>query len=117
VRWDTKSCLGSQSQDQDWHPRVQSERDLKSARRDDEETQELVEEKTAGGKPLERSVAEASEELSLRRRKASARAKAAYIAAPIPRALAQAEWHRRSCSGPRGPRNLDGRIQSTDRRG
>ncbi|MGH8289314.1 MAG: hypothetical protein ACREV7_09845 [Steroidobacteraceae bacterium] len=56
--------------------KVQGEGDYESARRYDEETKRFVEEKTQGGKPLEGSASEASDELTPEEKKARARAKA-----------------------------------------
>lgn len=55
--------------------KVQGEGDYESARRYDEETQRFVDEKTKGGKPLEGSASEASDELTPEEKEARSRAK------------------------------------------
>jgi hypothetical protein len=55
--------------------KVQGEGDYEAARRYDEETKRFVDEKTKGGKSLEGSAAEATDELSPEEREARARAK------------------------------------------
>ena len=55
--------------------KVQGEGDYESARRYDEETKRFVEEKTKGGKPLEGSASEASDNLTPEEKEARARAK------------------------------------------
>ncbi|MGH8301006.1 MAG: hypothetical protein ACRET5_06000 [Steroidobacteraceae bacterium] len=56
--------------------KVQGEGDYESARRYDEETKRFVDEKTKGGKTLEGSAAEASDQLTPEEKAARARAKA-----------------------------------------
>ena len=55
--------------------KVQGEGDYESARRYDEETKRFVEERTRGGKTLEGSASEASDELTPEEEKARARAR------------------------------------------
>jgi len=55
--------------------KVQGEGDYESARRYDEETKRFVDEKTKGGKPLEGSSSEASDELTPEEKEARSRAK------------------------------------------
>lgn len=55
--------------------KVQGEGDYESARRYDEKTKRLVDEKQKAGEPLEGSASEASEELTPEEKEARARAK------------------------------------------
>jgi hypothetical protein len=55
--------------------KVQGEGDYESARRYDEETKRFVDERTKGGKTIEGSASEASDELTPEEKEALARAK------------------------------------------
>lgn len=75
--------------------KVQGEGDYESARRYDEKTKRFVEEKTKGGKQLEGSASEASDELTPEEKEALSRAKSGGEDKRDAEALRQAEERRK----------------------
>ena len=75
--------------------KVQGEGDYESARRYDEETKRFVDEKTKGGKSLEGSAAEASDELTPAEREALSHAKSGSEDKRDAEALRKAEEERK----------------------
>ena len=74
--------------------KVQGEGDYESARRYDEETKRFVQDKTKGGKQLEGSASEASDQLTPEEQEALSRAKSASQDKRDAEALRKAEEQR-----------------------